>query len=135
MLNCRFKSNDHYLKELIEEWCEGVIQHNNQSQKGLTSSKGTNLRPQSLLLEKVAEHLQKCTTDKLTVDLRGLTKVTVWYILACFGIGALLTLFILVYGVMLAYKILHGCNNSNDAIRDVISNFAAFYTFLSFFLW
>lgn len=31
---------------------------------------------------------------------------------------------------MLAYKILHGCNN--DAIRDVISNFAAFYTFFHF---
>ncbi|KAJ0089315.1 hypothetical protein Patl1_32006 [Pistacia atlantica] len=62
-------------KELIEEWCEGVIQNNNQNQRELTSCKGTNLRSQSLLLEKLAENLQKSTAENLAIDLRGLTKV------------------------------------------------------------
>ena len=34
-------------------------------------------RPQSLLLEKVAEHLQKNIAESLTIDLQGLTKVRV----------------------------------------------------------
>ncbi|XP_031257468.1 pentatricopeptide repeat-containing protein At5g02830, chloroplastic isoform X1 [Pistacia vera] len=75
MRKAGFKSNDHYLKELIEEWCEGVIQNNNQNQRELTSSKGTNLRSQSLLLEKLAENLQKSNAENLAIDLRGLTKV------------------------------------------------------------
>lgn len=75
-IHCRYKSNDIYLKELIEEWCEGVINENNQKQEGLSSCKRTDLeRPHSLLLEKIAVHLQMSTAESPAVDLRGLTKV------------------------------------------------------------
>ncbi|KAK9061447.1 hypothetical protein SSX86_018628 [Deinandra increscens subsp. villosa] len=70
-----FKPNDYYLKELIEEWCEGIIQDNHQSQGDLKSTSRRDLGgPHSLLLEKVASHLQK-STQSIAVDLRGLTKV------------------------------------------------------------
>ncbi|KAG8500903.1 hypothetical protein CXB51_002911 [Gossypium anomalum] len=76
MRKAGYKSNDIYLKELIEEWCEGVINENNQKQEGLSSCKRTDLeRPHSLLLEKIAVHLQMCTAESPAVDLRGLTKV------------------------------------------------------------
>ncbi|XVF07975.1 hypothetical protein REPUB_Repub06bG0185400 [Reevesia pubescens] len=71
-----YKSNDIYLKELIEEWCEGVIKENNQKQKDLSSFKRTDLeRPHSLLLEKIAVHLQMSRAESPAIDLRGLTKV------------------------------------------------------------
>ncbi|KAI3799489.1 hypothetical protein L1987_34787 [Smallanthus sonchifolius] len=70
-----FKPNDYYLKELIEEWCEGIIQDNHRSQGELKNTSRKDLgRPHSLLLEKVASHLQK-GTQSIAVDLRGLTKV------------------------------------------------------------
>ncbi|XP_040947134.1 pentatricopeptide repeat-containing protein At5g02830, chloroplastic isoform X4 [Gossypium hirsutum] len=76
MRKAGYKSNDIYLKELIEEWCEGVINENNQKQEGLSSCKRTDLeRPHSLLLEKIAVHLQMSTAESPAVDLRGLTKV------------------------------------------------------------
>ncbi|TYI33096.1 hypothetical protein ES332_A04G108600v1 [Gossypium tomentosum] len=76
MRKAGYKSNDIYLKELIEEWCEGVINENNQKQEGLSSCKRTDLeRPHSLLLEKIALHLQMSTAESPAVDLRGLTKV------------------------------------------------------------
>lgn len=73
---CRYKANDTYLKELIEEWCEGVIQDKNQNQGEVTLCRRTNSqRPQSLLLEKVAVHLRKSAAENLAIDLQGLTKV------------------------------------------------------------
>lgn len=72
----RYRSNDYCLKQLIEEWCEGVIQGNNQKMQEFTSSQGAGLSGSgSLLLEKVAVHLQKNLAESLAVDLQGLTKV------------------------------------------------------------
>lgn len=73
----RYKPNDYYLKLLIEEWCEGVIQGNNQNQEGFSSSQIDIERPQGLLLERVAEHLQMHIAESLAIDLQGLTKVCV----------------------------------------------------------
>lgn len=73
---CRYKSNDYYLKELIEEWCEGVIQGNNSIQGQFSPSIRTDIgRPQGLLLEKVAAQLRKSIAESLAIDLQGLTKV------------------------------------------------------------
>ncbi|KAA8518814.1 hypothetical protein F0562_016412 [Nyssa sinensis] len=76
MRKAGYKSNDYYLKQLIEEWCEGLIQDNNQN-KGQSSSHAlTDLGgPQSLLLEKVAVHLQKSGAESLAINLQGLSKV------------------------------------------------------------
>lgn len=75
-LHCRYKSNDYYLKQLIEEWCEGVIQDKNQNQDKHVSYKRTDLgRPHSLLLERVAVHLQNSIAESVAIDLQGLTKV------------------------------------------------------------
>ncbi|PQQ09950.1 pentatricopeptide repeat-containing protein [Prunus yedoensis var. nudiflora] len=55
---------------------EGVIQDSNAKQEELSSCNKTDIgRPGSLLLEKVAEHLQTHTAETLAVDLQGLTKV------------------------------------------------------------
>ncbi|XP_010260149.1 PREDICTED: pentatricopeptide repeat-containing protein At5g02830, chloroplastic isoform X2 [Nelumbo nucifera] len=79
MRKAGYSANDYFLKELIEEWCEGVIQDNNQDQSllrlGSSCNKSGIEKPQSLLLEVVAAHLQKDIADNLVVDLRGLTKV------------------------------------------------------------
>ncbi|KAM1648232.1 hypothetical protein ACFX1Q_010271 [Malus domestica] len=76
MRNAGYKSNDRFLEQLIEEWCEGVIQDSNAKQGEFSSHDKTDIgRPGSLLLEKVAEHLQKHTAETLAVDLQGLTKV------------------------------------------------------------
>ncbi|KAG8376505.1 hypothetical protein BUALT_Bualt09G0070400 [Buddleja alternifolia] len=74
MRKAGYKPNDYYLKQLIEEWCEGVIQNEHQN-KGPFASRMTDFGPQSLLLEKVAEHLQDSNSESLSIDLRGLTKV------------------------------------------------------------
>ncbi|GER28667.1 pentatricopeptide repeat-containing family protein [Striga asiatica] len=68
-----YKPNDYYLKQLIEEWCEGVI-HNEHVNKKQFGSRLTDYGRQNLLLEKVAEHLQG-TAESLSIDLQGLTKV------------------------------------------------------------
>ncbi|KAE8661061.1 Pentatricopeptide repeat-containing protein [Hibiscus syriacus] len=76
MRKAGYESNDIYLKELIEEWCEGVIKENNQKQEGLSACKRTDLeRPHGLLLEKIAVHLQMSTTESPAIDIRRLTKV------------------------------------------------------------
>ncbi|KAG9453301.1 hypothetical protein H6P81_006205 [Aristolochia fimbriata] len=71
-----YRSNDYFLKELLEEWCEGVIKNNDQCQ-GLKESHNRTLRdpPPSTLLEKVALHLQKDIPECLTIDLSRLSKV------------------------------------------------------------
>ncbi|KAK4419153.1 Pentatricopeptide repeat-containing protein, chloroplastic [Sesamum alatum] len=74
MRKAGYKPNDHYLKQLIEEWCEGVIQ-NGHRKKAQFASRITDFGPQSLLLEKVAEHLQDSNAESLSIDLRGLSKV------------------------------------------------------------
>ena len=74
----RYNANDYYLKQLIEEWCEGVIQGKNHIWGESSSYNNTDTeRPQSFLLEKVAEHLQKHIAESLAIDLQGLTKVIV----------------------------------------------------------
>ncbi|KAL6998261.1 hypothetical protein U1Q18_008387 [Sarracenia purpurea var. burkii] len=76
MRKAGYKSNDYYLKQLIEEWCEGVIQNNNQNEVKFSSCKKADLGgPHSLLLEKVAAHLHKTNAESLAIDLQGLTKV------------------------------------------------------------
>lgn len=76
--HCRYKPSDYYLQELIEEWCEGVLQDNGHDQAEFTSSNKSELeRPQSLLLEKIAAHLQKRVADILAIDVQGLTKVLI----------------------------------------------------------
>lgn len=72
---CRYNANDYYLKQLIEEWCEGILQGNNQNLQHTSSSRTDLGGSQSLLLEKVAANLQKTGPESLAVDLRGLTKV------------------------------------------------------------
>lgn len=75
-MHCRYKPNDYYLEELIEEWCEGVIQDNREYEGEFSSSKKPDIeRPQSLLLEKIAAHLLKRVADILAIDVQGLTKV------------------------------------------------------------
>lgn len=75
---CRYKPNDYYLEELIEEWCEGVIQDNREKQGEFSSSnKSESERPHSLLLEKIAAHLLKRVADILAIDVQGLTKVPI----------------------------------------------------------
>ncbi|KAL3839610.1 hypothetical protein ACJIZ3_024201 [Penstemon smallii] len=76
MRKAGYKPNDYYLKQLIEEWCEGVIQNRHERKDQVASGRReTNFGPESLLLEKVAEHLQDSTGESLSIDLRGLTKV------------------------------------------------------------
>ncbi|KAI4349215.1 hypothetical protein L6164_009835 [Bauhinia variegata] len=76
MRKAGYKSCDRYLQELIEEWCEGVIQDNREDEDESSSSNKSGLeRPQSLLLEKIAAHLQKRVADILAIDVQGLTKV------------------------------------------------------------
>ncbi|MED6211105.1 hypothetical protein PIB30_070353 [Stylosanthes scabra] len=76
MRKAGYKPNDYYLEELIEEWCEGVIQDNSKIQREFSSSNLSELvRPQSLLLEKIAAHLLKRVADILAIDVQGLTKV------------------------------------------------------------
>ncbi|XP_054809246.1 pentatricopeptide repeat-containing protein At5g02830, chloroplastic isoform X2 [Prosopis cineraria] len=71
-----YKPKDYYLQELIEEWCEGVIRDDRHNQGEFTSSNKSELeRPQSILLEKIAAHLQKRVADILAIDVQGLTKV------------------------------------------------------------
>ncbi|XP_043710490.1 pentatricopeptide repeat-containing protein At5g02830, chloroplastic [Telopea speciosissima] len=79
MRKAGYNSNDYYLKQLIEKWCEGVIQDSDQNQgllaSGSSSIKTDLKKPQSFLLEKVAGHLQKDIAESLVMDLQGLTKV------------------------------------------------------------
>lgn len=77
MRKAGYSSNDYYLKELLEEWCEGVI--SNSPKKSLDSiDKGFNVnnsKKLGCLLEKVATILQKDMDEYQAIDIRGLTKV------------------------------------------------------------
>ncbi|XP_058098276.1 pentatricopeptide repeat-containing protein At5g02830, chloroplastic isoform X5 [Magnolia sinica] len=77
MRRAGYSSNDYFLKELLEEWCEGVIKDSGKGLLGLgkSSNKTNAYRSQSLLLEKVAVLLQKDIAKGLLIDLQGLTKV------------------------------------------------------------
>ncbi|WOL08478.1 pentatricopeptide repeat-containing protein [Canna indica] len=76
MRKAGYQANDYYLKELIEEWCEGVLCSKDQSRNLLDNYSGTDSRkPYNLLLEKVAIHLQRDVGDSQSIDIRGLTKV------------------------------------------------------------
>ncbi|URE21568.1 PPR repeat [Musa troglodytarum] len=78
MRKAGYRSNDYYLKELIEEWCEGVLCSKDQSRNVLGSdnySEANSRKPYNLLLEKVAIHLQRDAGDSRAIDIRGLTKV------------------------------------------------------------
>ncbi|XP_041998800.1 pentatricopeptide repeat-containing protein At5g02830, chloroplastic-like isoform X1 [Salvia splendens] len=74
MRKAGYKPNDHHLKQLIEDWCEGVLQTERRSE-GQYASHITDFGHQSLLLEKVTEYLQDSNAESLFIDLRGLTKV------------------------------------------------------------
>ncbi|OAY68857.1 Pentatricopeptide repeat-containing protein, chloroplastic, partial [Ananas comosus] len=79
MRKAGYSSNDYYLKELIEEWCEGVLCSKNQNQElvsdGSSVMKGESRKLYDLFLEKVAAHLQKDNGENQIIDIRGLTKV------------------------------------------------------------
>lgn len=79
-LHHRYSSNDYFLKELLEEWCEGVIKNSELGPVQMTypscsSGKAKTDKSQSLLLEKIAVLLQKDFVKGSSVDLRGLSKV------------------------------------------------------------
>ncbi|KAK6779646.1 hypothetical protein RDI58_021830 [Solanum bulbocastanum] len=73
--HCRYKPNDYYLKQLIEQWCEGVIQNGNQRKYNFSTRNRIDLGPESMILDKVAEHLQKDSANSISINLRGLSKV------------------------------------------------------------
>uniref|UniRef100_A0A803NAB8 Pentatricopeptide repeat-containing protein n=1 Tax=Chenopodium quinoa TaxID=63459 RepID=A0A803NAB8_CHEQI len=75
MREAGYKSNDYYLKLLIEEWCEGVIQGNNLQGLSYSRNKADLGEMRSQILERVATHLRKNTVKSLAVDIQGLTKV------------------------------------------------------------
>ncbi|XAR69021.1 hypothetical protein NMG60_11000464 [Bertholletia excelsa] len=76
MRKAGYRPNDNYLKQLIEEWCEGVIQDDNENGGQFSYCNNADTAgPHSLLLEKVAVHLQEKNTNSLAIDLQGLTKV------------------------------------------------------------
>ncbi|ONK62400.1 uncharacterized protein A4U43_C07F3480 [Asparagus officinalis] len=78
MRKAGYSANDYYLKELLEEWCEGVIR--NDQDRALTGIPKKHKifyskKHHGLLLEKVADYLQKDVGDNHAIDIRGLTKV------------------------------------------------------------
>lgn len=75
MRKAGYKPNDYYLKQLIEQWCEGVILNGNKRKYNFSTRNRTDLGPESMILEKVAEHLQKDSTNSISINLRGLSKV------------------------------------------------------------
>ncbi|KAL6902325.1 hypothetical protein ACP4OV_005201 [Aristida adscensionis] len=76
MRKAGYQANDYYLKELIVEWCEGVL----SSRSGNRDFYGLNLKDNTkesfnLFLEKVATFLQEDVDQNQIVDVRGLSKV------------------------------------------------------------
>jgi hypothetical protein len=69
----RYQANDYYLKNLIVEWCEGVLSSGNGNREYYQLDQ----RKESfkLVLEKVTTFLQKDVDQNQTVDVRGLSKV------------------------------------------------------------
>ncbi|XP_020591216.1 pentatricopeptide repeat-containing protein At5g02830, chloroplastic isoform X2 [Phalaenopsis equestris] len=79
MRKAGYNSNDYYLKELLEEWCEGILCSNSQK-KNLNStderfSLNNSKKLSWPLLERMATFLQKDTDDYQAIDIRGLSKV------------------------------------------------------------
>ncbi|CAK8543797.1 unnamed protein product [Lathyrus sativus] len=76
MRKAGYKPNDYYLEELIEEWCEGVIQDSREYKCEFSYSNKPEIeRSQSLLLETIAAHLLKRVAGILAINVQGLTKV------------------------------------------------------------
>jgi hypothetical protein len=72
----RYQANDYYLKELIVEWCEGVLSSGNGNRDFYDLDLNHNSKESfNLLLEKVATFLQEDVGQNEIVDARGLSKV------------------------------------------------------------
>jgi hypothetical protein len=72
----RYQANDYYLKELIVEWCEGVISSGNGNRDFYDLDINHNSKESfNLLLEKVATFLQEDVDQHNLVNVRGLLKV------------------------------------------------------------
>lgn len=75
MRKAGYAPNDNFLKGILEEWSEGVIQHhickNQDDRSKLIWKEKENT---GSLLEKIAAHVRPDNTKSLTVDLRGLSK-------------------------------------------------------------
>ncbi|CAL4938870.1 unnamed protein product [Urochloa decumbens] len=76
MRKAGYEANDYYLKELIVEWCEGVLSSGSDNRDFYN----LDLQPKrkesfNLFLEKVATVLQKDVDQNQIVDVRGLSKV------------------------------------------------------------
>ncbi|KAL5994208.1 hypothetical protein ACLOJK_035080 [Asimina triloba] len=71
----KYSSNDNFLKELVEEWCEGVIKDSERGLSGHTSDETDSCKSNGLLLEKLATILRRETLKGSLIDLRGLTKI------------------------------------------------------------
>ncbi|XP_040378592.1 pentatricopeptide repeat-containing protein At5g02830, chloroplastic isoform X2 [Oryza brachyantha] len=73
MRKAGYQANDYYLKNLIVEWCEGVLSSGNGNRELYQLDQ----RKESfkLVLEKVTTFLQKDVDQNQTVDVRGLSKV------------------------------------------------------------
>uniref|UniRef100_A0A1D1Z7S7 Pentatricopeptide repeat-containing protein At5g02830, chloroplastic n=2 Tax=Anthurium amnicola TaxID=1678845 RepID=A0A1D1Z7S7_9ARAE len=78
MRRAGYSANDYFLKELLEEWCEGVLCSSTDS-RGLLGFndyfRGTDKAKSQSLIEKIAILLHKDTSENQVVDLRGLSKV------------------------------------------------------------
>lgn len=78
MRNAGYDANDCHLKELIEEWCEGVIRSTKEyTLSGIQKMQKFDLskNPNGLLLEKIAAHLRKDSGDNHVIDIRGLSQI------------------------------------------------------------
>ncbi|KAJ3699477.1 hypothetical protein LUZ61_003182 [Rhynchospora tenuis] len=77
MRKAGFNWNDNYLKELIEEWCEGVLCSRNRDNSSaiILKKKHKECKVYYRLFEKVATHLQKDIEHDRVIDVRGLSKV------------------------------------------------------------
>ncbi|TVU47459.1 hypothetical protein EJB05_07062, partial [Eragrostis curvula] len=72
----RYEANDYYLKELIVEWCEGVLSSGNGNRDFYDLDLNHNTKESfNFLLEKVATFLQEDVDQNQIVDVRGLSKV------------------------------------------------------------
>ncbi|WVZ56546.1 hypothetical protein U9M48_007057 [Paspalum notatum var. saurae] len=76
MRKAGYQANDYYLKELIVEWCEGVLSSGNDNRDFYN----LDLQPKrkesfNLFLEKIVTVLQKDVDQNQIVDVRGLSKV------------------------------------------------------------
>ncbi|CAA7406282.1 unnamed protein product [Spirodela intermedia] len=79
MRRAGYSANDYFLKDLLGEWCEGVLGTATGS-RGLLGfndhlPETCESRAQSLFIERVAVLLQKDVSENQVVDLHGLTKV------------------------------------------------------------